>query len=155
MELDEKQKQIARYAYQREGFVRTSWDDVYAAVAAVLEAERTPEPALTCPTCEADNRTCAGADGAVCERTPEPAPAAPGGALRECMAIFNGPPDQPDGNGMNAVIKIARRGYYSAGEIEKALRAHWDGPGDYDSPDTFVREIFARLSPAQEQKEKQ
>ena len=53
---------------------------------------------------------------------------------------------------MTAALIEARRGHHSEAEIEKALRAHWDGPGDYDSADTFVQEILARLSPHKEER---
>ena len=75
--------------------------------------------------------------------------AAPGDVLRECMAIFNGPPDQPDGNGMNAVIRIARRGMITLEQVREALAVESQ---NWTAGKTFSRRVLARLSPAQEQK---
>jgi hypothetical protein len=84
---------------------------------------------------------------------PAPTPHPAGDVLRECMAIFNGPPDQPDGNGMNAVIKIARRGMVTLEQVEKVVReaARLNYVSAY--PDEAVKFFRARLAPKQEQKE--
>ena len=171
MELTNEQKQIAWKAYMYSG-TPTTKSAVYAAVAAVLEAKRTPEqpvpkqdgdvPVQTLVNTGKRVRWVLESDhiAALAEATrtePAPTPHPAGDVLRECMAIFNGPPDQPDGNGMNAVIRIARRGYYSAEEIEEAVvdwlsdkRGHRIG-----NPGVMTINILARLSLAQEQKEKQ
>jgi hypothetical protein len=87
---------------------------------------------------------------------PAPTPHPAGDVLRECMAIFNGPPDQPDGNGMNAVIKIARRGMVTLEQVEKAIiHLYCYAMGANSSAREFANNVRARLTPVQEQKEKQ